>query len=306
MNTTNHKTPYRGVPDADHPAVSIIVPVWQDAKWVRRCLSSVVAQRPGVCCECIIVDDCGGDGSMAIVEEQIAANDDPQMAFRILRHSRNEGVSVARNDGIRAARGLYITFLDADDEWRPAFLRTLLRLALRYRFPDVVMSEIEEEGTYRMFHFPWPEYIPQREFMDYYVKGFVMPGARLLHRRLFRSGELFFIEGIRFEDEPWHFHESRLVKTVAATSKPLYIYHDNPTSYTRSQRLEDTSKYFNVIFRHLLDVVCRENEEELAAIRFKYIRTAIYFRRRLPAIEQMFADEGIEFDSQERKALKKL
>lgn len=306
MNTANEKKPYRGMPDEDHPAVSIIVPVWHDALWVRRCLTSVMAQRAGVCCECIIVDDGGADGSMDIVEEMIRENSDPQMAFRILRHCRNMGVSVARNDGIRAARGLYITFLDADDEWHPAYLRTLLRLALRYKLPDMVRCAVAEEGGTRMLHHSWQEYTPNASFMEVLVKGFIGPVARLLRRSLFLSGELFFLEGIRHEDEPWHFHEARLVKTVAATNKPLYIYHDNPTSYTRTEQAEKTCNYYRAIFRHLLEIVHRDDEEELDGLKYKYVMTALHLHRRLPDIEQMITREGIAFSKLDMETLGKL
>lgn len=319
METTEQKTdslgqgrgeapsePYRGAPDADHPAVSIIVPVWKDARWVRRCLRSVIAQRTGLCCECIVVDDCGGDGSMAIVEEMIRANDDALLTFRIIRHERNEGVSVARNDGIRAARGLYITFLDADDEWQPAFLKTLLRLALRHHLPDMVRSEIDERGKTRMLHHPWPAFTAEASFMEVLVKGFVMPGARLLRRRLFSTGELFFISGIRHEDEPWHFHEARLVRTVAATPLPLYIYHDNPTSYTRTEQAEVTYGYYRVIFRHLLACVNRQDPEELMGVTYKYVMTALSLHRRLPDVEQMIAGAGLTFSELEQQTLDKI
>ena len=80
--------------------------------------------------ECLIVDDCGTDDSMAIAERTIATYEGP-IVFQVLHHERNRGLSAARNTGTLAAKGDYLYYLDSDDEIgiRGRFLDPLLPLA---------------------------------------------------------------------------------------------------------------------------------------------------------------------------------
>lgn len=60
--------------------------------------------------ECLIVDDCGTDDSIAIAERTIASYEGP-IVFQILHHERNRGLSAARNTGTLAAKGDYLYYL---------------------------------------------------------------------------------------------------------------------------------------------------------------------------------------------------
>ena len=88
--------------------VSAVIPTYNYARFVGRAVSSVLAQTYRDI-ECIVVDDGSTDGT----EEVLAAFG---TGVRVVRQP-NQGLSAARNAGIRAARGRYIAFLDADDAW---------------------------------------------------------------------------------------------------------------------------------------------------------------------------------------------
>lgn len=96
------------------PLVSVVTPVWNAAATLPATLASVRAQSLGDW-EMLLVDDASTDGSARVIAEAMAA--DPRV--RGLATGKNSGAGVARNLGIRAARGRYIAFLDADDRWRP-------------------------------------------------------------------------------------------------------------------------------------------------------------------------------------------
>ncbi len=98
--------------------VSVIVPLYNKAPYILRALDSALAQTrtPD---EVIVVDDGSQDDGPALV----AACTDPRI--RLIRQA-NAGPGPARNRGIREAQGEYLAFLDADDEWRPAFLERSL------------------------------------------------------------------------------------------------------------------------------------------------------------------------------------
>lgn len=90
--------------------ISLIIPVYNEKPWLRRCLDSVAAALPqDDSVEVIVVDDGSTDGSSEICSEY-----SDQRCFRVF-HKENGGVSSARNFGLRYAKGEWITFLDSDD-----------------------------------------------------------------------------------------------------------------------------------------------------------------------------------------------
>jgi glycosyltransferase involved in cell wall biosynthesis len=96
------------------PRASVIVPLYQKARTVRRCIDSILAQRFQAF-ELVVVDDGSTDGG-----ERIAASyDDPRL--RVVRQA-NAGPGAARNRGVRETTAEYVAFLDADDEWDPGYL----------------------------------------------------------------------------------------------------------------------------------------------------------------------------------------
>ena len=96
------------------PKISIIIPVYNVAEYITECVQSVMRQTYQGEIECILVDDCGSDGSIAIAE-QLIAEYKGSISFRILHHDHNRGLSAARNTGLEASTGDYVYFLDSDD-----------------------------------------------------------------------------------------------------------------------------------------------------------------------------------------------
>ena len=94
---------------SDTPLFSVIVPVFNRAATLPRCLASVWSQS-WADWEIVAVDDGSTDGSRAMLEVQAGPR------LRVVAHERNRGVCPARNTGIAAARGEWLVFLDSDDE----------------------------------------------------------------------------------------------------------------------------------------------------------------------------------------------
>lgn len=93
--------------------VTIGIPVFRSAAYIRQSLESALAQSyPSV--EFLIVDDCGGDGSMEIVTE-LCRSHPRGSTVRILTHTSNKGVWASRNQLIEEAQGEYLYFMDSDD-----------------------------------------------------------------------------------------------------------------------------------------------------------------------------------------------
>ena len=104
--------------------VSVVVPCYNGARYLRATLDSVLRQTHRVL-ELIVVDDCSTDDSPAIVEA--LAVQDPRV--RLLRLARNHGTPGGpRNAGVRNSLGDWVAFLDADDLWHPRKLELQLRV----------------------------------------------------------------------------------------------------------------------------------------------------------------------------------
>lgn len=116
------------------PLISVVIPLYNKEKVVLKTLYSVVKQNFADY-EVVVVNDGSTDRSVEIVNESFSN----QVNIRIINKS-NGGVSSARNRGIQEAKGEYIAFLDADDEWLPEYLSTMADLIFKYPSIQVFAS----------------------------------------------------------------------------------------------------------------------------------------------------------------------
>lgn len=99
------------------PKYSVIVPFYNAEKWIGRCADSLKGQEGAF--EFIFVNDHSTDGSLKVLLNHIGTAE----GFKIIENLGRQGVSAARNEGLCAAQGEWITFLDADDELLPDALK---------------------------------------------------------------------------------------------------------------------------------------------------------------------------------------
>ncbi|MDD3905603.1 MAG: glycosyltransferase family 2 protein [Candidatus Omnitrophica bacterium] len=101
--------------------VSVIVPTYNRAGALPRAMKSVIEQNRNDI-EIIIIDDNSSDNTPDVIRNM------PDKRIKYIGRSENGGVSAARNDGIRIAKGEYIAFLDSDDIWAPGKLEAQLKI----------------------------------------------------------------------------------------------------------------------------------------------------------------------------------
>lgn len=113
---------------------SIIIPLYNKAPYIRKCMQTIFAQT-FTDYEVIVVNDGSTDDSL----EQLGAlsfdlsEKKPELFEKIrIVEQENQGVSTARNNGVKLARYDYIAFLDADDWWEPSYLEEMKGLIERY------------------------------------------------------------------------------------------------------------------------------------------------------------------------------
>ncbi|WP_328501846.1 glycosyltransferase [Streptomyces sp. NBC_00457] len=192
------------------PKLSVIVPFYNVQQYAPDMLRSLRANARRDF-EFILVDDKSKDETPAILER--AAEELSDVAqVRFIRHEENGGLATARNTGLDAATGEYLTFLDGDDWIAPGYLSDLVsaieELGCDFIRTDHVQATARARSVHRHPHGRRGEVLDPREAIlpvdrttsvDY---AYAWAGA--YHRRLLDKGVLHFTHGLRTaEDRPW-------------------------------------------------------------------------------------------------------
>lgn len=186
--------------------LSIIVPVYNVAAYLRKCVDSLLNQSLSTSdYEIILVDDGSSDGSGSIADEYASRFNN----VRVL-HQENRGLSGARNAGILHAEGNYVQFVDSDDYLEPDVLPKLIQrmddddldvLRFNYRNVNENGEEVNPNKQYRPFVdysstvCSGIDFLVNRLGSACYACQFIIK-RRLLDRCL-------FMEGIYYEDTEW-------------------------------------------------------------------------------------------------------
>lgn len=131
------------------PLVSIVIPVYNRSKTIRRAILSVSNQAYKNI-ELIIVDDASTDNTPKIIKNYI--NKNKTLTITYLRVKKNMGVVSARAEGIKRAKGEYIAFLDSDDELTPNSISDRISVSLNSKdINTVIYGDIIMNGEIRKF-----------------------------------------------------------------------------------------------------------------------------------------------------------
>lgn len=215
--------------------VSVVVPVYNTAAYLRACLDSILAQSVPPF-EVILVDDGSSDGSGQICDEY--ARRHPERV-RVI-HQPNRGTAAARNRGLEACRGEYLSFIDSDDYLEPEMYERLLEL-IEAHGADMAAAEMWVEKTDGSRYCRVKEGISRcwttREAL------LELNSYRYLHAsfctaliRRETMGALRFPEG-QCEDYALLYRVMAACGRVAYTSRPLYHYVQRPNSNSRTTRI---------------------------------------------------------------------
>ncbi|MDZ7957758.1 MAG: glycosyltransferase family A protein [Aulosira sp. DedQUE10] len=225
------------------PLVTVVIPVYNCAKFLSEALDSVFAQiyRP---IEVIVVDDGSTDDSADIVRDY------PEVRYF---YQLNQGVSVARNLAIAAAKGEFIAFLDADDTWKPNKLSIQISYMLEH--PDVgitathALSFLESET-----HLPeW--FKPDKHLGD--IEG-IIPSTFVVRKNVFREIGDFSPDYRASEDMEWlcRAKDAQISITNLSESLTLRRLHGDNLSW---QMASTASSRALKIFKELIARKSRQN-----------------------------------------------
>ena len=274
-----------------NPLITVIIPVYNAEKYLRRGLDSLLAQTCGNW-EAVCIDDGSTDGSAAVLEEYARRDS----RFRMLRQE-NSGVSVARNRGIREARGEWVTFLDADDWFSPELVERLLAETGREEVDIILFEAAVEyaEGTKRN--------IGQEEALLLKEEGEIVmePGkvdvsvgsccGKVYRRSFLTQRGIEFPIGMRQEDEVFYRCAMAVARHVFALQYKGYHYFQNAASYMNTAFNAEESYLLYLRGTEIMLGFYRENRlsREWEATLFHFLFTQLFRWRHTLSWKQLQA-----------------
>lgn len=255
--------------------ISIIVPVYNSEKYLRRCIDSILSQS-FTDFELIIVDDGSKDSSPQICDEYVAKDN----RVRVI-HKENGGVSAARNDGLDIAKGEYVTFIDSDDWVEKEYLETLSN----YRDFDIVFFShrlIYEDGYTSELMFEAKEGNKQNiwEIIAALRKNktnwnfFGYTWNKMFRRYIIEKYKIRFIEGLRIsEDEVYTLDYCTHAKSIKVLPICLYNYRVLGTGLTATK---NSAEEYKKLAESYLAILERENDNHIDEVYVPIVASQLY------------------------------
>lgn len=201
------------------PVVSVVMPTFNNSKYLGRSISSFLNQSY-TDCELIVVDDGSSDDTFHVVNEFIREHNH----IRYMKHS-NRKPSLSRNAGIKAAAGKYLAFLDSDDEYESDYLE------VRVQFMDAHPSVDLIEGTATVIG---NEYVKDRYDM-----------SRKIHLSECHIGATFF-------------GKAEVFRTLGGFDKKVY-YGEDCAFWEKAERQFRVQRFAHpgyIYYRNIPDSIC--------------------------------------------------
>lgn len=218
--------------------LSIIVPVYNVAPYLRKCVDSLLAQDLSLeDYEIILVDDGSLDFSPTICDEYAREYEN----IRVV-HRQNRGLSTARNIGIEIASGQYVQFVDSDDYLEPNVLDGLVK---KMEFDQLDVLRFNYQNVNEAYEVFEPNKV-SKQFVDYrdeicdglsFLKerlGYVCYACQFMIRKsLLETNRIWFKTGIIFEDTEWTPRVLLKAERVQSFDKIVYNYLQREGSITK-------------------------------------------------------------------------
>jgi len=250
--------------------LSIIIPCYNSADTIRRCLDSI-PDREDI--EVIVIDDGSTDETEEIAGDIVGERNNVKASL----FHQHEGVSSARNIGIDRAHGKYITFLDSDDEYIEGAVETMLK-AIEYTNEDIVQFNHLRDGK------NVPNYYANSNVWDLnkLPPKWVLVWNKIYKREFIQKHNIFFPYGQQFEeDRMFNFECFRYMQYPRLATNSAYTVnkHRQPDGLchsvsghdilvTAQNELEMLRKAENpqlakLILKCLSDLICSKNMTRL-------------------------------------------
>jgi glycosyltransferase involved in cell wall biosynthesis len=251
--------------------VSIIIPVYNTAKYLKRCLDSVILQTlSGI--EILIINDGSTDESPLIIGEYKKKD----RRIRIISKP-NGGLSSARNRGIEAARGEYILHVDSDDWIEPDMCEALYNEAKKNN-ADIVTSDVffENHNGVKIKHEPYSCICEHSAVLKCFIfrKGLNSVWNKLILRQLYINNNIRHYEDISMgEDSSALLRLFLFSNRLVCINRAFYHYDLKTAGMTRNTK-KNVFQYMTAVNR--VEQYYRDNNEDIMF--FPFVRMKICYR----------------------------
>ena len=254
---------------------SVIIPVYNAEKTLRRCVDSLLTQKRGDV-EIILVNDGSKDSSGVICEKYAEENANVKYIAK-----ENGGVSTARNAGIEAASGEYLTFVDSDDYVSDDCFEAMDSVMSEYKYDYIRFSNNYTDGVNVESHINTVFQAQRREnafqkiINDICNKAINGPVAKVYKRELIEKYNIRFPVGASIaEDRAFNIAYSTHINSYCVSDKLIYyVSTENENSLSR-KKMTDLDRQFEITGSYArnavknADIPEAEKEQYFAAMNF--------------------------------------
>lgn len=182
-----------------NPLISVIVPIYNAEKYIRRCIESILAQT-FIDFELLLIDDGSKDNSKAICDIYLKKDD----RIKVL-HKINGGVSSARNLGLNYAKGKWVAFVDSDDWLEKSYLENFIQI-VKNTDPDIIIESpiyVYKYGNKKtnIKDSFYEGSIGLRKFMLNGLLNFTEPHSKLFRLDIIKKYNICFPEDVRIGED---------------------------------------------------------------------------------------------------------
>ena len=219
------------------PLISIIIPVYNSARFIEPCIRSVLEQSYQNL-EVIIVDDCSEDNTLDLINGIYSEYPGRAGSLKVVHHTENRGVSSARKTGIKAAKGVFVQTMDADDVIDSVMVEQMHRL-ITLNEADVAICGYTRDMDFRdkveLEDVRIEDHMEMMEKALFFDSKAIFLWNKLFRKELFERWDLSAPEKLTNHEDYnvmykvfWH------VSKVVSCNNKYYHWRENPSSAGRT------------------------------------------------------------------------
>lgn len=251
--------------------LSIVIPVYNVEKFLKRCLDSIIKQNEDNI-EIILVDDGSTDSSAKICDDY-----SKKYNFIKIYHKKNGGASSARNYGIEYTIGEYIWFIDSDDKIEKQSLKNIINIIEKNDFDVIVCNskKVFEDGTIKdecKYSIKTGAYTSE-DFMKALKKNpesvIFAPQYYIVKKEFLIKNKIYFYEGIIHEDELWIPQLLIFANSIYYSNLNIYYHYMWNGSVMHSTKIEKSGISCLTVANELFKIYDNSNRQDLQFLRDK-------------------------------------
>lgn len=260
---------------------SIIVPVYNVENYLRDSIDSILEQTYKEY-EIILIDD-GSTDSSGVICDEYSEKDRRVRVF----HQENQGLSVARNQGIDYAKGQYLLFLDSDDYWYNKQALEIIAVRLKKSCVDVLSFNYIKftDNNFESPYFKQKDNMPlellKMDTLEYQIENDLWIACawnKVIKRKLFEDKNLYFKNGVTSEDIDWCLRLALTAESFDFIKAVIVCYRQRATSISKDITVRKIDMLIDNI-ENCLNIL--EKDKEKSKVLKPYVSyqygTALYY-----------------------------